>query len=148
MTRLTSICVYCGSGPGADPAYKAAAEILGRSMAEQNIRLVYGGGSVGLMGITASAVLANGGKVNEINDKFRVALETYIAKQLEGHPDLIEKLTPKYAPMARRQVADNQWYKTLLEPHVEPAFGEVVRITSTGVVTADGQGRRTLRRVD
>lgn len=82
--------------------------------------------------------VAKGGKVNEVNDRFREALEGYIAGQLDGHPDLIERLTPKYAPMARRQVADNDWYKTLLEPHVEPVFGEVVEITSTGVVTADG----------
>lgn len=85
--------------------------------------------------------VAKGGQVNEVNDGFRKALEGYIASQLEGRPDLIEKLTPKYAPMARRQVADNKWYKTLLEPHVEAAFGEVVRITPTGVVTADGVER-------
>ncbi|MFT4230223.1 MAG: NAD(P)/FAD-dependent oxidoreductase [Microbacterium sp.] len=82
--------------------------------------------------------VAKGGKVNEVNDAFRAALEGYIADQLEGHPELIEKLTPKYAPMARRQVADNQWYKTLLQDHVEPVFGEVVRITPDAVVVADG----------
>ena len=47
MAELNSICVYCGSGTGADPAYIEAAEALGRNMAEAGVRLVYGGGSVG-----------------------------------------------------------------------------------------------------
>jgi 4-hydroxyacetophenone monooxygenase len=85
--------------------------------------------------------VAKGGKVSEINDTFRKAMEGYIAKQLEGHPDLIEKLTPSYPPMARRQVADNNWYKTLLEPHVELVMGEVTQVTPTGVVGGDGVER-------
>lgn len=91
--------------------------------------------------VVDSEWVAKGGKVNPVNDAFRESLEGYIAGQLDGHPDLIEKLTPKYAPMARRQVADNGWYKTLLEPHVEPVFGEVVKITPTSVVAADGTER-------
>lgn len=85
--------------------------------------------------------VAKGGKVSEANDRFRENLEGYIAGQLEGHPDLIEKLTPRHAPMARRQVADNRWYKTLLEPHVELVMGSVERITESGVVTDDGVER-------
>jgi 4-hydroxyacetophenone monooxygenase len=85
--------------------------------------------------------VAQGGKVNEVNDKFRVALERYIASQLEGHPDLIAKLTPKHPPMARRQVADNNWYKTLLEPHVELVLGTIDHVTETGIVTGDGTER-------
>jgi 4-hydroxyacetophenone monooxygenase len=85
--------------------------------------------------------VAQGGKINEVNDKFREALEGYIAKQLEGHPELIAKLTPKHPPMARRQVADNDWYKTLLEPHVELVMGTIDHITKTGIVTGDGTER-------
>lgn len=85
--------------------------------------------------------VAQGGKVNEVNDKFREALESYIAKQLEGHPDLIEKLTPKHPPMARRQVADNNWYKTLLEPHVDLVLGTIDHVTADGIVTGDGTER-------
>jgi len=70
MSKVGSICVYCGSGAGVDPAYKAAAETLGRSMAEADIRLVYGGGSVGLMGITARAVIEAGGQVTGIIPRF------------------------------------------------------------------------------
>ncbi len=58
-----SICVYCGSNVGASAAYLAAAGDLGRAMARRGIRLVYGGGHVGLMGAIADAVLTAGGEV-------------------------------------------------------------------------------------
>lgn len=57
------ICVYCGSSPGASRVYADAAQGLGKSMVEQGIGLVYGGGSVGLMGMIAKAVSDNGGEV-------------------------------------------------------------------------------------
>jgi uncharacterized protein (TIGR00730 family) len=60
---LNSLCVFCGSNPGASPEYAAAAIHLGRTLAERGLRLVYGGGHVGLMGILADAVLAAGGSV-------------------------------------------------------------------------------------
>ena len=70
MADLRSICVYCGSNTGADPEYRQTAEALGKAMAEAGIRLVYGGGSVGLMGIVARTVLAHGGKVTGIIPQF------------------------------------------------------------------------------
>jgi uncharacterized protein (TIGR00730 family) len=60
---LSAIAVYCGSNRGTDPAFAAAAVSLGRLLAEREIRLVYGGGHVGLMGIIADAVLDAGGEV-------------------------------------------------------------------------------------
>jgi predicted Rossmann-fold nucleotide-binding protein len=57
MSRIKSICVYCGSGPGTNPAFVQAAHALGKVLAENDIRLVYGGGSVGLMGAVADSVL-------------------------------------------------------------------------------------------
>ena len=60
---IRSICVFCGSRHGSNPAYTDAARELGRLMAERGIRLVYGGGRVGLMGEVADAVLAGGGQV-------------------------------------------------------------------------------------
>jgi uncharacterized protein (TIGR00730 family) len=57
------ICVFCGSSSGAAPAYAAAARALGAVMAARGIGLVYGGGNVGLMGVVADAVLADGGEV-------------------------------------------------------------------------------------
>lgn len=63
---MNSICVFCGSNPGANPAYAAAARELGGALAGKGIRLVYGGGSVGLMGELADAVLAAGGRVTGV----------------------------------------------------------------------------------
>lgn len=60
---MKSICVYCGSSPGRNPAYARAAENLGRELALRGIRLVYGGASVGIMGTVADAVLDHGGQV-------------------------------------------------------------------------------------
>jgi uncharacterized protein (TIGR00730 family) len=63
VTGIRSICVFCGSMPGADPVYGEAATAFGTELARRNIRLVYGGGRVGLMGRVADAVLAAGGQV-------------------------------------------------------------------------------------
>src|SRR4051812_40716759 len=60
---LGSICVFCGSSPGLRPEYAIAAAMLGRLLAEQSIRLIYGAGNVGLMGVLADAALAAGGQV-------------------------------------------------------------------------------------
>lgn len=61
--RLNRIAVYCGSSPGCDPAFAAAARELGRTLAERKIGLVYGGGKVGMMGVLADAALDAGGEV-------------------------------------------------------------------------------------
>jgi len=70
MKNPLSICVYCGSGFGTDPAFETAANELGKSMAEAGARLVYGGGDVGLMGAVAKAVKAHGGSVTGIIPRF------------------------------------------------------------------------------
>jgi uncharacterized protein (TIGR00730 family) len=66
MNTIKSICVYCGSGPGTNPAFMEGARRLGRILAENHVGLVYGGGSAGLMGACAEAVLDNGGFVTGI----------------------------------------------------------------------------------
>ncbi|MEO7244900.1 MAG: TIGR00730 family Rossman fold protein [Rubrivivax sp.] len=58
-----SLCVYCGSRSGADPAYAAAARAVGDGLGRRGEQLVYGGGNIGLMGIVADAALAAGGRV-------------------------------------------------------------------------------------
>lgn len=68
--HVKNICVYCGSGPGHNGAYAEAARTLGKSMAEADIGLVYGGGSLGLMGEIARSVLENGGHVTGIIPEF------------------------------------------------------------------------------
>lgn len=57
-----SVCVYCGSRPGKDPAYARDADALGRALAGENWRLVYGAGDVGLMGIVARSTQEAGGE--------------------------------------------------------------------------------------
>src|SRR5690242_18499640 len=58
-----SICVFCGSRPGVDPAFAVAATAMGRAIARRGLTLVYGGAKVGLMGALADAALAEGGRV-------------------------------------------------------------------------------------
>jgi uncharacterized protein (TIGR00730 family) len=66
VTALRTICVYAGSSPGADPAYAEAAATLGAEIARRGMGMVYGGGSVGLMGIAATAALEAGAPVTGI----------------------------------------------------------------------------------
>ena len=66
IKKINALCIYCGSSHGHDPAYAAAANTLGRQMAALGIRLVYGGGHVGLMGVVADAVLDAGGQVTGV----------------------------------------------------------------------------------
>ncbi|HIM76576.1 MAG TPA: TIGR00730 family Rossman fold protein [Rhodospirillales bacterium] len=75
MTEISSLCVFCGSKTGESPAYEAAARRLGEQMADRGIRLVYGGGRIGLMGVVADAVLAGGGEVIGIIPEFLKDLE-------------------------------------------------------------------------
>ena len=63
MSAPLSVCVYCGSRDGADPAFAAAAAAVGRGIAQRGWQLVYGGGRAGLMGRAADAALAAGGRV-------------------------------------------------------------------------------------
>lgn len=67
---LSSVCVFCGSGNGRSPVYAAAANELGEALAKAGIGLVYGGGSLGLMGETARSVLKHGGRVTGIIPEF------------------------------------------------------------------------------
>jgi len=75
MSRINALCVYCGSHPGTDRAYVKAAQDLGKILAENGVRLVYGGGSIGLMGALAGSVIAHGGSVTGIIPEFLTAQE-------------------------------------------------------------------------
>ena len=78
-----NICVYCGSGSGRNRAYAAAARQLGKSLAKAGIGLVYGGGSLGLMGEVARATLKHGGRVTGIIPKFLSARERMLTEVTE-----------------------------------------------------------------
>jgi uncharacterized protein (TIGR00730 family) len=70
MSKINALCVYCGSSPGTDPAFLEAAQSFGKILAENDIRLIYGGGSVGLMGALAQAVLEHGGRATGVIPEF------------------------------------------------------------------------------
>ncbi len=70
MSTIRTVCVYCGSGPGSDPAFVEAARAFGRILAEQRVGLVYGGGAIGLMGELANSTLDHGGSVTGIMPEF------------------------------------------------------------------------------
>jgi uncharacterized protein (TIGR00730 family) len=93
MSTINSICVYCASGPGNNPAFMEAARKLGRILAENNIRLVYGGGSVGLMGALAESVLDHGGSVTGVIPDFLVNREHMLLRVQERviTPDMHER---------------------------------------------------------
>lgn len=93
MNRIKTVCVYCGSGSGTNPRFVEAATALGRIFAENNIRLVYGGGSVGLMGAIAKSVLDHGGAVTGIIPDFLRARENALTKVQEMivTPDMHER---------------------------------------------------------
>lgn len=75
LGKIRKICVYCGSGPGADPAFAQAARDFGTILAKNSIGLVFGGGTVGMMGELAEAMLHRGGEVTGIIPEFLVARE-------------------------------------------------------------------------
>lgn len=70
MNTIRSICVYCGSSPGRDPVYLEAGHLLGRSIAQSGLRLIYGGGTKGIMGAVAEGAIRAGGKVTGIIPRF------------------------------------------------------------------------------
>lgn len=78
---MKSICVFCGSNFGSDPAYEAAAKTFGKLLATTGRALVYGGGRIGLMGVVADAVLENGGYVTGVIPEVLVDKE-------QAHPNL------------------------------------------------------------
>ncbi|MGA9092409.1 MAG: TIGR00730 family Rossman fold protein [Bradyrhizobium sp.] len=93
MSKIKTVCVYCGSGPGTNPRFVEAATALGKAMAESGIRLVYGGGSIGLMGAVASSVLDHGGMVTGIIPGFLTARENALKRvqELIVTPDMHER---------------------------------------------------------
>jgi uncharacterized protein (TIGR00730 family) len=70
MNKIKTVCVYCGSGPGTNPHFVEAASALGKALAENGVGLVYGGGSLGLMGAVAKSTLDHGGRVTGIIPEF------------------------------------------------------------------------------
>jgi hypothetical protein len=93
MSKIKTVCVYCGSGPGTNPRFVEAAIALGKALAENGIRLVYGGGSIGLMGAVATSVLDHGGAVTGIIPDFLTSRENALTRvqELIVTPDMHER---------------------------------------------------------
>ena len=83
MTEITSVAVFCGSKSGEDPKNAEEARKFGEILAKKAIRLVYGGGGIGLMGVIANSVIENGGEVTGVIPDFLMKLEV-------GNPDVHE----------------------------------------------------------
>jgi 4-hydroxyacetophenone monooxygenase len=91
--------------------------------------------------LTDKAWQEKGGKVNQQNDWFRDFLTGYIKRETNGRQDLIDKLIPDYAPLSRRPVVDNGWYRALTRDNVELVTDGIERFVPNGVQTTDGQVR-------
>lgn len=93
MSKIKTVCVYCGSGPGTNPRFVEAAKAFGKILADSGIRLVYGGGSIGLMGAVATSVLDHGGSVTGIIPDFLTTRENALKRvqELIVTPDMHER---------------------------------------------------------
>jgi hypothetical protein len=93
MSKIKTVCVYCGSGAGTNPQFIESAKAFGKVLAESGIRLVYGGGSLGIMGAVASSVLDHGGKVTGIIPDFLKLKENALKRVQEMivTPDMHER---------------------------------------------------------
>ena len=83
VSKIRKICVYCGSGPGTDPAFVEAGRAFGATLASNGIGLVFGGGSVGMMGAIAKSVLDHGGFVTGVIPDFLVDREHMLLRVQE-----------------------------------------------------------------
>lgn len=96
---MKSICVFCGSVMGKNPIYKQTAHELGLFLVKNQLRLVYGGGKVGLMGVLADAVMQNGGKVVGVIPQFLIELEV-------AHSRLSEQIMVKTMHERKKRMTD------------------------------------------
>lgn len=95
---MKRICVFCGSNKGARSEYVLAAQAMGQAMVRRNISLVYGGGNVGLMGVIADAMLAEGGEVIGVIPQALVARE--VAHQHLTQQRIVTSMHERKALMA------------------------------------------------
>lgn len=96
---MKNICVFCGSAVGKNPIYKQTAQELGLLFVKKQIRLIYGGGRVGLMGIMADTVMQNGGKVVGIIPQFLIEMEV-------AHSRLSEMIMVKTMHERKKRMTD------------------------------------------
>ncbi|MEQ9555280.1 MAG: TIGR00730 family Rossman fold protein [Rhodospirillales bacterium] len=140
MSDISAICVFCGSRMGSDPAYENAARGLGRMMAERGIRLVYGGGHVGLMGVLADAVLDAGGEVTGV-------IPDFLRRREVGRDDLTEMIvTDSMHSRKHRMFEEADAFVTLpgglgtLDETIEVATWKQLGLHAKPIVILDAAG--------
>jgi uncharacterized protein (TIGR00730 family) len=129
---LNSICVYCGSSPGTDPAFLAEAAACGTLIARAGMTLVYGGGKVGLMGAVADAALAAGGRVVGVMPEHLVSqeiahrglTELRVVASMHERKQAMEELSDGFlclpgGPGTFEEIFE-QWTWALLGVHAKP----------------------------
>lgn len=130
--ELTSVAVFCGSSSGTDPRHRETAAALGRTLAERGIRVVYGGGTIGLMGTVADAALAAGGEVvgvmpQTLADRevlhtgltdFRVVPDMHVRKALMA--DLADAFIALPGGIGTLEEITEQWTWSQLGIHTKP----------------------------
>lgn len=99
MNKLKAVCVYCGSNFNGDTQVRAAIRQLSETLVKEGIGLVYGGGSVGVMGILANDVLELGGKVTGVIPQFLMDKEV-------GHKGLTEMIVTENMHQRKQKMAD------------------------------------------
>ncbi|GLT73166.1 hypothetical protein SLA2020_450420 [Shorea laevis] len=99
-SRFRRVCVFCGSSPGKNPSYQIAAIQLGKQLVERNIDLVYGGGSIGLMGLVSQAVFDGGRHVLGVIPKTLMPRE--ITGETVGEVRAVSGMHQRKAEMARQ----------------------------------------------
>jgi len=96
---MERLCVFCGSSKGNDPIYKETANILAREIVKNNLTMVYGGGSIGIMGVLADEILSLKGKVIGVIPKFLYDLEV-------GHDDVTELIIVESMHERKQKMAE------------------------------------------
>jgi hypothetical protein len=107
LQKFRRVCVFCGSNVGTDPLYAEGAAELGREIVRRGWGLVYGGGSIGLMGVVADAVLAAGGEVTGVIPEMLAtkellhprATEMHIAPTMHARKALMEELSDAFVAL-------------------------------------------------
>jgi uncharacterized protein (TIGR00730 family) len=99
MHKISSVAVFCGSRLGFDPAFANAARELGRGLASAGIRLIYGGGKNGMMGVLADAVLDAGGTVTGV-------IPDFLTKWEVAHPGVTEMIVTSSMHDRKRRMAE------------------------------------------
>lgn len=117
-----SVAVFCGSRFGHDPAFRAAAHALGQGLAKAGIRLVYGGGNVGLMGVTADAALAAGGHVLGV-------IPTFLQRREVAHQGPVE-LVLTDTMHDRKRLMFEAAHAFVIMPGGLGTFDEAIEITT------------------